>query len=232
MAGGRRTGQRCPAARGKEHTQQTHSPRQEGKPMSDRQTVTIPAAEHAATAETRPVRPLRALAQNPEPLSAPAPASLPSELGRRRRLLASYDRALHRHEQADRVEQAGRVRKRRGRPAIIWRTTPQAAAGSTTHDRAAARAAAAEQAQRQTRQARRSATEPDQALDEARHLQPPDFPNQPQTHRSPAKRSWLHPRKKVRRSRRSAMMHLRGMTWADAGLVAADPGPALPEACR
>jgi hypothetical protein len=34
--------------------------------MSDSQTVTIPAAQHAATAETRPVRLLKVLAQNPE----------------------------------------------------------------------------------------------------------------------------------------------------------------------
>ena len=69
--------------------------------MSDSQTVTIPAAEHAATAETRPARLLRALAQNPEPLSAPALASLLAEPpGQRRRLLASYDRALHRHKPA------------------------------------------------------------------------------------------------------------------------------------
>ena len=50
--------------------------------MSDTQTVTIPAAHHAATAETRPARLLRALAQNPEPLSAPALASLLAEPGR------------------------------------------------------------------------------------------------------------------------------------------------------
>ena len=61
--------------------------------MSDSQTVTIPAGGHAATAETRPARLLRELAQNPEPLSALALASLLAEPGRRRRLLASYDRA-------------------------------------------------------------------------------------------------------------------------------------------
>ena len=100
--------------------------------MSDSQTVTIPAAEHAATAETRPVRLLRALAQNPEPLSAPALASLPSEPGRRRRLLASYDRALRRHEQAGRVERAGRVPKDAAAPPSSGASPPQAAHGSTT----------------------------------------------------------------------------------------------------
>jgi hypothetical protein len=44
--------------------------------MSDSNTVTIPAAKHAATAETRSAWLLRALAQNPEPLSTPALASL------------------------------------------------------------------------------------------------------------------------------------------------------------
>ena len=65
--------------------------------MSDSQTVTIPAAEHAATAETWLARLLRALAQNPEPLSAPALASLLAEPGQRHRLLISYyDRILRR----------------------------------------------------------------------------------------------------------------------------------------
>jgi hypothetical protein len=91
--------------------------------MSDSQTATIPAAHHAATAETRPARLLRALAQNPEPLSSPALAGLLAEPGRRRRLLSSSDHTLRRHEHAGHVEQAGRERKGRGRPAIIWRIT-------------------------------------------------------------------------------------------------------------
>jgi predicted ArsR family transcriptional regulator len=126
--------------------------------MSDSQTVTIPAAEHAATAETRPARLLRALARNPEPLSAPALASLLAEPGQRLRLLASYDRALRRHEQAGHVERAGRVPKRRGRPAIIWRITPAGRGWLDEHDKALALAAA--EAQRKT--------ERDHALDEAR----------------------------------------------------------------
>jgi predicted ArsR family transcriptional regulator len=137
--------------------------------MSDSQTVTIPAAEHAATAETRPARLLRALAQNPEPLSAPALASLLAEPGRRRRLLASYDRILHRHEQAGHVERAGRVPKRRGRPAVIWRITPAGRGWLDEHDNAPAlAAAAAAAAQGKTEQAQRMATERDHALDEAR----------------------------------------------------------------
>ena len=116
---------------------------QEGKPMSDSQTVTIPAADHAATAETRPARLLRALAQNPEPLSTPALASLLAEPGRRRRLLSSYDRTLHRHEQAGHVERAGRERKGRGRPAIIWRITTAGRGWLDDHDKAPALAAAA-----------------------------------------------------------------------------------------
>ena len=71
--------------------------------MSDSQAVTIPAAGHAATAETRSARLLTALAQNPEPLSTPALASLLAEPGQRRRLLASYDRTLRRHEPAGHV---------------------------------------------------------------------------------------------------------------------------------
>ena len=137
--------------------------------MSDSQTVTIPAAEHAATAETRPARLLRALAQNPEPLSAPALASLLAEPGQRRRLLSSYDRALHRHEQAGHVERAGRERKGRGRPAIIWRITTAGRDWLDEHDKAPAlAAAAAAEAQRKTEQAQRTATERDHALDEAR----------------------------------------------------------------
>jgi hypothetical protein len=64
--------------------------------MSDSQTVTIPAAQHAATAETRPVRLLKVLAQNPEPLSTLALASLLAEPGQHQRLLASCDGTLRR----------------------------------------------------------------------------------------------------------------------------------------
>ena len=157
--------------------------------MSDSQTVTIPAAHHAATAETRPVRLLRALAQNPEPLSAPALASLLAEPGRRRRLLSAYDRALRRHEQAGHVERAGRERKGRGRPAIIWRITTAGRGWLDDHDNAPDLAAAA------AAQARRAAAERDQALDEARAtFDPSDAADQPQTRRSPAQRTRLHPR--------------------------------------
>ena len=61
--------------------------------MSDSQAVTIPAA---ATAETRPAQLLKALAQHPEPLSAPALASLLAEPGQRGRLLISCASALRR----------------------------------------------------------------------------------------------------------------------------------------
>jgi len=131
--------------------------------MSDSQTVTIPAAQHAAPAETRPARLLRALAHNPEPLSAPALASLLAEPGQRRRLLLSaYDRALRRHEHAGHVERAGRERKGRGRPAITWRITTAGRRWLDDHDQAPALAAAAAAA------AQRAAAERDQALDEAR----------------------------------------------------------------
>ena len=130
--------------------------------MSDSQTVTIPAAQRAATAETRPARLLRALAQNPEPLSAPALASLLAEPGRRRKLLSAYDRALHRHEQAGHVERAGRERNGRGRPATTWRITSAGRGWLDEHDNAPARAAAA------AAQVRRAAAERDRALDEAR----------------------------------------------------------------
>ena len=138
--------------------------------MGDSQTVTIPAAQPAATTETRPVRLLKALAQNPEPLTTPALASLLAEPGRRRRLLlSSYDGALHRHEKAGHVERAGRERKGRGRPAIIWRITTAGRRWLDEHDAAQAlAAAAAAQAQRQAEQAQRTATERDHALDEAR----------------------------------------------------------------
>ena len=130
--------------------------------MSDSQTVTIPAGGRAATAETRPARLLRELAQSPEPLSALALASLLAEPGRRRRLLASYDRALHRHEKAGHVERAGHTTKGHGRPAIIWRITPAGHDWLNEHDQAPALAAAA------AAQAQRTATERDRALDQAR----------------------------------------------------------------
>jgi DNA-binding PadR family transcriptional regulator len=143
--------------------------------MSDSQAVTIPAADHAATAdqaataETRPARLLRALAQNPEPLSTPALVGLLAEPGRRRRLLASYDRALRRHEHAGHVQQAGHATNGRGRPAIIWRITTAGRGWLDEHDQAPARAAAAAaEAQRETEQVQRTATERDHALDEAR----------------------------------------------------------------
>ena len=130
--------------------------------MSDSQTVTIPAAQHTAPAETRPARLLRALAQHPEPLSAPALASLLAEPGRRRGLLSAYDHTLRRHEQAGHVEQAGRERKGRGRPAIVWRITTAGRGWLDHHNHAPALAAAA------AAEARRAAAERDQALDEAR----------------------------------------------------------------
>jgi hypothetical protein len=137
--------------------------------MSDSQTVTIPAAQHAATAETRPARLLKALAQNPEPLSTPALASLLAEPGQRRRLLASYDQILRRQEQAGHVEQAGHATNGPGRPAIIWRLTTAGRSWLDEHDQAPAlAAAAAAEAQRKTEQAQRAATERDRALDEAR----------------------------------------------------------------
>ena len=155
--------------------------------MSDSQMVTIPAAQHAAAAETRPVRLLRALAQNPEPLSTPALASLLAEPGRRRRLLSAYDHTLRRHEQAGHVERAGRERKGRGRPAIIWRITPAGRGWLDDHDKAPdLAAAAAAQAQRKTEQARRAAAERDQALDEARatfDLQTPRISRKRAAHR-------------------------------------------------
>jgi hypothetical protein len=137
--------------------------------MSDSQTVTIPAAEHAATAGTRFARLLKALAQNPEPLSTPALAGLLAEPGQRRRLLASYDRTLRRHEQAGHVEQAGQATNGPGRPAIIWRITAAGRGWLDQHDKAPAlAAAAAAEARRKAEQAQRTATERDHALDEAR----------------------------------------------------------------
>ena len=137
--------------------------------MSDSQAVTIPAADHAATAETWPVRLLKALAQNPEPLSAPALASLLAEPGQRGRPLISCASALRRLERAGHAERAGRAAKRRGRPAIIWRITTAGRRWLDEHDTAQAlAAAAAAQVQRQAEQAQRTATERDHALDEAR----------------------------------------------------------------
>ena len=130
--------------------------------MSDSQTITIPAAQHAATAETRTTRLLTAPAQDPEPLSGPRP-------GQRRRLLASYDRTLRRHEQAGHVEQAGHATNGPGRPAIIWRITSAGRRWLDEDDKAPnLAAAAATEARRKTEQAQRTATERNHALDEAR----------------------------------------------------------------
>ena len=107
--------------------------------MSDSQTVTIPAAQHVATAETRPVRLLKVLAQNPEPLSTLALASLLAEPGQRQLLLASCDGTLRRHEQSGRVERAGHVPNGRGRPAIIWRITIAGRLWLDEHDKARSR---------------------------------------------------------------------------------------------
>ena len=99
--------------------------------MSDSQAVTIPAADHAETAETWPVRLLKALAQNPEPLSSPALASLLAEPGQGRRLLISCASALRRLEQpATQNEQAARLKDAAGPPSSGV-SPPQAAAGST-----------------------------------------------------------------------------------------------------
>ena len=134
--------------------------------MSDSPAVTIPAAEHPATADTRPVRLLRALAQHPEPLSAPALARLLAEPGPRHTLLTSYDGTLRRHEQAGHIEQAGHTTTGRGRPATTWRITTAGRRWLEEHDNAPALAAA--QAQRKTDQAQHAATERDQALEAAR----------------------------------------------------------------
>ena len=107
----------------------------------------------------------------PEPGTtlSPRPGQPPSRTRRRRRLLASYDRALHRHEQAGHVERAGHATKGHGRPAIIWRITPAGHDWLNEHDQAPAlAAAAAAQAQCKTEQAQRTATERDRALDQAR----------------------------------------------------------------
>ena len=66
------------------------------------------------------------------------------------------------HEKAGHVEQAGRERKGRGRPAIIWRITSAGRGWLDDHDNAPALAAAA------AAQARRAAAERNRALDEAR----------------------------------------------------------------
>ena len=137
--------------------------------MSDSQTVTVPAGGQRQQQKPGPRGSSEKSPKKPKPLSALALADLLAEPGRRRRLLASYDRALHRHEQAGHVERAGHATKGRGRPAIIWRITTAGRDWLNEHDRAPAlAAAAAAHAQRQTEQAQRTATERDRALDQAR----------------------------------------------------------------
>ncbi len=110
------------------------TPRARRKPKRDSDRH-HPPRNMAATAETWLARLLRALAQNPEPLSAPALASLLAEPGRRRGLLSAYDRVLRRHEQAGHVERTGQERKGRGRPAITWRITTAGRGWLDDHDR-------------------------------------------------------------------------------------------------
>ena len=157
--------------------------------MSDSQAVTIPAAEHEAAAETRPARLLKALAQHPEPLSAPALASLLAEPSQGRRLLISCASALRRLEHAATRNERAAPLEDAADPPLSGASPPQAAAGSTnTTQHEALAAAAAAQAQRQAEQAQRTATKRDHALDEARAgLQPPDSADHPQTSRPPAK---------------------------------------------
>jgi hypothetical protein len=145
--------------------------------MSDSPTVTIPAAQHPATAETRPARLLRALAQNPEPLSTPALASLLAEPGKRQRLLASYDRGRRR------------------------RSTPQNRTGAAHGHR----------------------TGPGTGRS-PRHLHPPDSAHQPQTRRSPAQGSRLHPQP----DRRGLPCQQRGSARTSSGTRRSGRPPAHP----
>ena len=127
--------------------------------MSASQTVTIPAAANSKnTVRAAPAGP----GAEPGPLSTPTLASLLAEPGQRQRLLASYDRALRQHEHAGHVEQAGHATNGPGRPAIIWRITTAGRDWLDDHDNAPALA------QRKTEQARRTASERDHALEQAR----------------------------------------------------------------
>ena len=100
--------------------------------MSDSQTVTIPAAQHAATAETRPARLLRALAQNPEPLSPPPwPASWPNQAGAGDSCPPTTTLCAGTSRPATSNEQAASVTDAAGPPSS-GASPPQAAAGSTT----------------------------------------------------------------------------------------------------
>ena len=90
----------------------------------------IPAAGHAATAEAWPARLLRALAQNPEPLSAPTLGILLAEPGQRRRLLISRASALRRREKTGHAERAGRLPAKRS-AAPSTRSAPSATLADT-----------------------------------------------------------------------------------------------------
>ena len=160
--------------------------------MSDSQAVTIPAASRAATGETRPARLLKALAQHPEPLSTPALASLLAEPGQRRRLLASYDRTSG--------GTAGHVT---GRPRDQW---TRSARHHLAHHRLRSPLARRPRQSTRPRRGRRRRSTTQNRTGSARghrtgpctgrgprHLQPPDSADKPQTRRSPAKRSRLHP---------------------------------------
>ncbi len=157
--------------------------------MSDSQTVTIPAADHTAPAQTRPVRLLRALAQNPEPLSAPALASLLAEPGRRRRL-AVLLRPGPAPARAGRPRRTSRPRTQRTRPARRH----------LAHHHRRARLARRPRQRTSPRRGRRRPSAPRGRRTgpgpgrSPRHLHPPDSADQPQTRRSPAQRTRLHPR--------------------------------------
>ena len=167
--------------------------------MTARPSPSLPR-EHAATAETRPARLLRALAQNPEPLSAPALASLLAEPGRRRRL-ADLLRPGSAPARASRPRRTSRPRalKDAAGPPSSGVSPPQAAAGSTnTTKHQPSPRPPPQHKQNRTGTAHGHRTGPCTGRS-PRHLQPPDSADQPQTRRPPAQRTRLHPRPDRRR---------------------------------
>lgn len=126
----------------------------------------LPAPEPPGLpAGPRRLRLLRALAQNPEPLSTPRLVTLLAEPDPRPGLLSRYGESLRGEEEAGRVEGAG-CRPGgpglRGRGPVTWSITSAGLAWLAEHDKAQALAATA------AGELQRSAAERDRALAEAR----------------------------------------------------------------
>jgi hypothetical protein len=166
-----------------------------GEPMSDSQTVTIPAVEHAATAETRPARLLKALAQNPEPLSTRRwPASWPNQASAKDCRPPTTGLCDARASRPRRTGRPGASQTRPARHHLAHYRRRSRLARRTRQSSSPRRGRRiSSTAQNRTGPAHGHRTGP-RAGPGPRRLQPRDSTSQPQPRRSPAQRTRLYPR--------------------------------------